>query len=403
MQVTLSTDINKPIDKLTALVNYTQGTPLSVSVTTFTHIAAGLAANLIKNGSVAATAVDSANQRISNLAGINILTTTPLQIIDPANANITLTPELKYGFLAGAISLWVKNNAPQYTSIAFAQLAYRDIATDGLLNGMGVDSVNSPIPLGLGTTPVTLNDYRYGIALNLVKMAHDQNNKTGITANSILSYAQLIATNTDLIFNNAATQTLSAPKVSITSYASNAFIRKTINLTGNISDDIGITSSELFIDGVSKGVILNASTPSFAIDTKLYSDGSHNIGIKTTNWGGLTTTTTIPLRVDNTPPTSTGSYYDSLAPWVRHVSGVVTDVAPVTIMVIGNTSATQGNQYFNNVNGTTPDSFGNWQLNITDLNINWPIVLFKDIVGNCATYAVDNNSGAWILISSGTC
>lgn len=133
-----------PQHKLTAVANYITGTSLKVAITTYSHLAAGLAAFEIKNGVAVATAINDANSRASSLVGVNILSTKPKEITDVTNASATLTPELRYGFLAGAISFWTYGHAPSlasahvapYTSIDFAQLLYQDIAADGLLDGL---------------------------------------------------------------------------------------------------------------------------------------------------------------------------------------------------------------------------------------------------------------------------
>ena len=189
------------MQKLTALANYTTGTPLKVAVTTYTHLAAGLAAFEISKGTAVSTAINDANNRASSLAGVNILTTTPKEITDVSNASATLTPELKYGFLAGAISMWTYNNAPSaavahlppYTSIDFAQLLYQDISADGLLDGIGLDSTGAAAPLSFGTTPLGVDVYRLGLGVAMVQMARDakQQDRAGRFA-TVLPFAQLL-------------------------------------------------------------------------------------------------------------------------------------------------------------------------------------------------------------------
>ena len=157
--------------KLSAVTNYTTGSTLKVAVTTFTHLAAGLASYEISKGTAVSTAINNANSRVSSLAGVNILTTFPKEITDVNNASATLKPELRYGFLEAAISMWTYNNAPTpksahlapYTSIDFAQLLYQDISADGLLDGMGLDSTGAAAQLSFGTIPLGVDVYRMGL------------------------------------------------------------------------------------------------------------------------------------------------------------------------------------------------------------------------------------------------
>ena len=309
-QVALSSN-----QKLTALANYTTGSSLKVAVTTYTHLAAGLAAFEISKGTAVSTAINNSNTRASSLAGVNILITTPKEITDVSNASATLTPELKYGFLAGAISMWTFNNTPAaavahlppYTSIDFAQLLYQDISADGLLDGIGIDSTGATAPLSFGTTPLGVDVYRKGLGVSLVQMAVHPNNKTALGASQVLAFAQNYAANTDAMFNNIAPIPIAAPVVTITSHASNAWVSRTANVAATIQDLIGIASTELIVDNASVATSTsNNATQSFQLDTTKYSDGAHSIGVRTIDLAGQTTTTTIPIGVDNVAPTSTG-------------------------------------------------------------------------------------------------
>ena len=309
----------KSIQKLSAVTNYTAGTPLQVAVTSFTHLAAGLAAYEISNGAAVATAINDANTRVSSLAGVNIVTTIPLQITDPTNINLALTPELKYGFLAGAISQWTYNNAPidtsknppapiphvvNYDSIDFAQLMYQDIAADGKLDGFGLDSSNHPLQLGFGLVPLSVKQYRFGLGLSLLQMASNPNNKTGITSSQIYSYASAYAANTDPMFAGVAVIPVASPTITLLSPLTNAWVgSNVVTVSATIQDYAGLNLVELMVDGVSvASQTASLTNPNFTVNTTNYTTGAHTIGIRATNIVGLQTTTTVPVNVDNVPP-----------------------------------------------------------------------------------------------------
>lgn len=407
----------KSSDKLTALTNYTTGTPLQVAVTTYTHLAAGLAAYKIQHGSAVPAAINDANQHVSGLAGINIVTTTPLEITDPNNLGVALTPELKYGFLAGAISLWTYNNplastlphATNYASIDFAQLLYKDIAADGLLDGMGLDSAGNPVQLSFGTTPLGADVYRLGIGVGLIQMAQHRNNKTGLGPSQVLPFAQAYAANTDAMFNNIVPIPIALPVVTITSHAPNAWMNNTANVVASIQDTIGIVSTEFLVDNVSVATSTsNNTTQAFQLDTTKYSDGLHTLSIRTIDLVGFPANTTISIGVDNTAPTSTG-----ILPTILANGAFVTFSAQGCASDAGSGIQSVTNLQTGSV--VTPASSGCWV--VSDLtypsSTNNFQLLIKDKANNCSIYnaqpalvcrgCFNDSRFSWALASSGAC
>lgn len=384
--------------QLTALANYTTGTALKVAATTYTHLAAGLAAYNISKGTAVADAINSANTRASSLAGINIITTTPRQITDVGNASATLTPELKYGFLAGAISMWTLNNTPNtaiartqpYTSIDFAQLLYQDISADGLLDGIGLDSTGAAAPLSFGTTPMGVGVYRIGIGVGLVQMAGNANNKTGIDGAKILPFAQAYIANTDAMFNGVAPIAFVPAAVVISSPATGAWVRKSINVASTASSPFGIKTVELLVDGGSVATSANLAAQSFPIVTTAYAAGAHTIDVRATDLGGFVTTASIQLNIDNIAPTATGSYYyyGSGASFSRNNNGAASDshsgAVSATIIANGQTVSINAGGSWSLITSATAG---------TPYNVLWPDVRITDLAGNCTVYYY--NQAGW--------
>ena len=374
--------------KLTALANYTTGSSLKVSATTYTHLAAGLAAHQISKGTAVATAINNANTRASSLAGVNILTTTPRQITDVGNASATLTPELKYGFLAGAISMWTLNNTPNtaiartqpYTSIDFAQLLYQDVSADGLLDGIGLDSTGAAALLSFGTTPLGVDVYRGGIGVSLVQMAGNANNKTGLDSAKVLPFAQAYIDSTDAMFNGVVPITFAPPVVVISTPVTGSWARKTISVESTASSSFGLKTVELLVDGVFVASSVNLAIQTFSINTAAYSDGAHTVAVRATNVGDFVTTTSTSLKIDNTPPTSTGSGGCSLPLNIDPTCYRITirGIASDNLSGVASVTSLLDNQIA--VMGTG----GAWQ--ITTFRVPLPMIRIKDVAGNCNDY-----------------
>ena len=425
-QIALDTAPNT-MHKLTALANYTTGAALKVAATTYTHLAAGLAVYQISKGTAVATAINNANTRASSLAGVNILTTTPRQITDVGNASATLTPELKYGFLAGAVSMWTLNNTPNtaiartqpYTSIDFAQLLYQDVSADGLLDGIGLDSTGVAAPLSFGVTPLGVDVYRKGLGISLVQMAAHPNNKTGIDAPHVLSFAQNYVGNTDAMFSNVAPNPISDPVVTITS---NAWVNKPSNVVAAIQDVFGIRSTDFIVGNATVATSAsNNPAQTFQFDTSKYSEGVHNVSIHVINLAGQTTTTTIPIGIDFTAPASTVGGLPTLR---LSLSGAQVLSVPV------NGCASDGGSGVLSVTSlststivSTDPATGCWSVpNVTfqiTTNLNAYQFLIKDRANNCSIYNAipavfdmrGNNQAnpyiarpsGWTIVSSGAC
>ena len=394
--------------KLMAVANYTTGSSLKAAVTTYSYLAAGLAQYEISKGTAVATAIDNANQRLSSLVGVNILTTTPKEIIDVANASATLTPELRYGFLAGAISFWTYNHAPSavaahqppYTSIDFAQLAYQDIAADGLLDGFGIDSTGAKAQLSFGTIPLSPAVYRLDIGTAIVKMAGNTNNKTGLTGAQVLSFANSYIANTDPIFNNVAPTAFAASTAGIVTPATNQWARKTISIIPTASSPFGLSTVELLVDSVPVATSVGAAVPTtFNLDTTFFVDGLHTVSVRATDVGGVVTTANIQSKMDNTPPTSSFAVYPSN--WI--LGSLVIGGLYLAGTASDNYSGVTASLLYAGAGGVPTTSLtsiaagGAWTTPTLSTVINYTF-RFTDLAGNCTTYLFDAATGITSVI-----
>ena len=383
--------------RLTAVANYVTGSSLKVAVTTYSHLAAGLAAYQISQGTAVPTAINNANTRISGLVGANILTTTPKEVTDVANASAYLTPELQYGFLAGAISMWTYNNTPgtasarqpPYTSIDFAQTLYQDISADGVLDGVGIDSTGAKAQLSFGTTPLSTDVYRMGIGANIVVMAGNPNNQTGLTGAQVLPFAKTYIANSDPIFNNVAPTTFAASTAGILFPAANQWVGGSVLLVPTASSPFGIGSVALIVDG---GTVADSSgvvPATFTMNSALYADGAHSVMLQLTDGGGFITTSSIASKFDNTSPTTTMFADPILWSW----AGTATDTGSGVYSV----------QDLTNGAISYPTSAGFWSFPYAGSN--WSDTYqVRDNVGNCSKYTGTLSPGnvmSLVLLATG--
>lgn len=303
---------------MNALVNYNTGATITVAITPWTHVASGLAQYQIANGVDINTAITNANNRITQLLGVNILNVIPADVTDVTAASATLSPELQYGFMSAAISQWTYKHAPAgqghainaYTSISFIQKMFADVLAEGLLDG------NGAAPLSFHTTPLSPTIYRHDLAVDMLAFAADQaRNMVGITREQLLPAARAYAASTDDIFGSAAPISIDTPTVNIVSPTANMWVKGTITITGSVHDDAGLTTDVFAVDDTPfASLTTNLTAPSTLLNTTTLNDGSHTLSLTATNVVGMSAVATASFRVDNTGPGPLGTTTISRGP-----------------------------------------------------------------------------------------
>lgn len=380
--------------KLQAVLVYQTGAAMSASITHFTYLAAGLAASEISKGTAPAAAITDANNRVTALAGINILTTAPKDVTNITNQRATMSPELQYGFLEAAISMWAYTHPatgatpliPPYTSIDFAQLMYQDVAADGLLDGVGA----AKAPLSFGSTALSQAVYRYQLGVAMMQMVGSANNKTTLAGALVLPYATAYIGSTDAMFGTVAPVPFPASVDTITSPASNAWARATVSVVPAISSPFGIKTVVLLVDGTAVQTLTNVPA-SISLNTTAYADGPHAIGLQATDFAGFVTTSPgITLKIDNTPPT------DSVAGFVffgtaMYTWGTVSDAYSGAAGTLVTSSSGQS---------IVTSATGGYTVGATT---NPVVVRVRDVAGNCSDYTVTTGWTLTVTAVYGTC
>jgi hypothetical protein len=106
--------------------------------------------------------------------------------------------------------------------------------------------------------------------------------------------------------NNSASMTFTsagdtiAPSTSITTPANGATVSGTVPVSATASDNIGVTSLEIDIDGVQKASNTNATSLSYSWNTTQVTNGQHSIVSKAADAAGhITTSSTVTVTVAN--------------------------------------------------------------------------------------------------------
>jgi hypothetical protein len=124
------------------------------------------------------------------------------------------------------------------------------------------------------------------------------------------AFKVLVSNSAGSIMSNSATLTVTAnttpPTVSITSPTSGATVSATITVTASASDNVGVASVRLQVDGTNVGAADTASPYTFSLDTTTLSNGSHNLtAVAIDTSGNQATSASVAVTVSNSVSTGT--------------------------------------------------------------------------------------------------
>jgi hypothetical protein len=329
--------------------------------------------NFKKNGTPLNTAIDSANTRVSTILGLDITSVIPVNVTDSANTSSTLTPEFQYGWMSAAISLWTYNavyatdptevHTRNFTSIAYAELMYEDVINDGLLDGIGAAG---PLSFAPGVA-LDQTVYRFDIGQDMVAFTGNPNNATGLQSGDIIAAAKNFASNTDMIWGDAAVLPFDPPAVTFTNPIKGQWLRGTTTVAATVSSISGIQSESLLIDGQPLTVFTtNLDHPSYSWNTSTVQDGAHTLALGVTNLAGITTQQPIDIYVDNTAPTLGGiSIPTGTVPYQSSVTCAVSGNAADAGSGIGAIDITLDSGSAGSSHQTVvPNAMGQWTANV---------------------------------------
>ncbi|NAX20305.1 tandem large repeat, partial [Vibrio sp. V39_P1S14PM300] len=152
---------------MSSVANFSEGTSQSIMLTPLSNMATGLAEYKIERGESATNAVTSSVNTISDMYGFDVNETTPIDITKGGQSS-NATDGHKYGALLTAYSSYAKDlidrypteeSKTLYTSMHLSDIQYRDIRSDGVLDGKEADA--NGVELGMSFGQVDVNSELY--------------------------------------------------------------------------------------------------------------------------------------------------------------------------------------------------------------------------------------------------
>lgn len=340
------------------------GDDLSSAITPLTSVAASVAQCKADKGSSLQRATVEASSIISEIYGVNIHSTMPANITDPANRSNILSSELKYGFIQAGRSEQVMgiNEAngfvghTQYSSIDLARIAYFDARYDCVLDGMGKFAENDPArQMSMGTVDITTETYRGDLARNIIQASASDYNVVGFGPMDVLGLADDISSSSNEIFDYAQVNPFDAdgPEV-VVDFHESQVVNGMYVLPITATDFIGVSKASLYIDGAFHSDAETADNPFFTVDTAMFSDGEHNLSVYVYDHLDNMTHVSGKKSFDNTGPV-----VEMLSPELANADSyfaefMVTDANGISSVVIdGKTAIVKNGAYVTNLNLTS--------------------------------------------------
>lgn len=290
--------------KMMAVEYYESGKAIDVSATFFTNVATGYFQYLVKNqGLREDVAVERAYAAVDAWAGFDTRRTHPVDVRDFANATPYMTDSHRYGFVAAGVSttsLEVGNESGGgvhdfYTSIAFNQLAYEDVAYDGLLDGNGPSG-----RLSFGNRSLNSNTYRDKLALSMLRFATSENNATGMGFDDLLPFASKINQDAGDLFGGVVAPDITTIQPVISQFvpANGVTMSGTYPVSVLVTDPTGIESIHFYVGDR----YVTAASPRnglASIDTLNFTNGNYVLRVEVTNFVGNTVSLTRNIMINN--------------------------------------------------------------------------------------------------------
>jgi hypothetical protein len=92
------------------------------------------------------------------------------------------------------------------------------------------------------------------------------------------------------------------PSLVVTAPASGARVRGIVHVTGTAADDVGVAKVEVALDANTPQLATGTTNWTYQFNSARSRDGAHTLTVTATDSAGKTTTTSVPLTFDNTPP-----------------------------------------------------------------------------------------------------
>ncbi len=262
----VSSSANKTL-RLEGIVNFSEGSDQKLMLTPLTNIVSGLAKYKIANGESGSDAVSEALDSINGMYGFNVNETKPIDITRGGQSSFA-TPGHQYGALLTAYSSYSydliqkygQSDDKVYTSMHFADIQFRDVIADGLLDGLEIsESTGAVTPLTFGQQRITSDVYTQDLSQHVLIVVNDPElNISGTDADDYVAFSQKINDlgshgETDgVIPPRDETEIDTVPP--IVTRTDNDVLARTDNVDIQLNDDIGVQSVSAYVQYQLNGV-----------------------------------------------------------------------------------------------------------------------------------------------------
>ncbi len=246
--------------RLEGVVNFSEGSDQKLMLTPLTNIVSGLAKYKISGGESGSDAVSEALDSINGMYGFNVNETTPIDITKGGQSSFA-TPGHQYGALLTAyssfsydlIEKYGQSEDNVYTSMHFADIQFRDVIADGLLDGLEIsDSTGAVTPLTFGQQRITSDVYTQDLSQHVLIVVNDPElNISGTDADDYVAFSQKIndlgshGTTDGVIPPRDETEIDTTPPT-VTRTDSDVLAR-TDSVDIRLNDDIGVQSVSAYV------------------------------------------------------------------------------------------------------------------------------------------------------------
>lgn len=196
----VSSSVGKTL-RLEGVVNFSEGSNQKLMLTPLTNIVSGFAKYKIAGGVSGSDAVSQALDSINGMYGFDVNETTPIDITKGGQSSFA-TPGHQYGALLTAYSSYSYDMIQRYgqsednvyTSMHLADVQFRDVIADGLLDGLEISEATGAVtPLTFGQQKITSDVYTQELSQQVLIVVNDPTlNISGTNADDYVAFSQQI-------------------------------------------------------------------------------------------------------------------------------------------------------------------------------------------------------------------
>ena len=303
-------------EELCAVKYFDPASNFNVVINPWSHYATALAQYKIKSGESVNNAIDSANTAIGTAYGFDVLDTVPRDLTDIAQSGQPYDDGMKMGSTIAGVSHFVKKQAEangqdshggNFTSIKLHQTVYRDLLSDGKMDGQGLATDGkTTVTLGMGTETFDRNTFNVDIAKSTVEFIQSENNKTDIDTRTVLAEQERIAQSTSNVFGPVPDgQPLPSldeeePTLQL-NIANQQYVAGRLDILGSARDFSGIKSVTVSVNGAETALTAQEAI-SYSIETAAFADGPLAVSFTVSDLLNNSQTTEFTLNVANDRP-----------------------------------------------------------------------------------------------------